>query len=112
MKITSKDPILIHCGSTIAMNKDYWVNWIARSAATDIYFALTQPVTSYLTNTAFGLWMPRCKIYGSPEVGLFSENTLDVKLTLEPSTPQYEADESVTSEGMAPWYFAISGQSA
>lgn len=96
----------------LAMNATYWTNWIARSATTDVYFALTQPVTDYLTGTAVGLWLPRCKIYGSPEVGLFDPDTLDVTLTLEPTTPQYEADESVTSLGMAPWYFAVSGQGA
>ena len=96
----------------VEMNKSWWANWIARSASTDVYLAITQPVTNYLTGTAAGLWMPRCKIYGSPKVELFGEDALTATITLEPTCPAYEADESVTSLGMAPWYFAISGQGA
>lgn len=91
------------------MDKTRWSDY--EGSNTDKYIALTQPCTA-VTGTAFGLWLPRCRIYGSPTTNPYEdENFMRVQVTYEPTSPEYGSDTTTDSRGMAPWYFAISGYS-
>jgi hypothetical protein len=104
----------IYTGSKITievlMDKTYWADWVAGTA--ERYLAILQPTLSDSADaphytSSMGLWMPRCRIYGSPTVALEGDDVLRATVTLEPTTPAYGADESITSTGMAPWYYTI-----
>ncbi len=89
------------------MDKTKWSDY--EGSNTEKYIAIVQPSTS-VAATAFGLWMPKCRIYGAPTTELYSEDTLKVTVTYEPTVSEYGSDTGADSRGMAPWYFAISGE--
>ena len=89
------------------MDKARWTDY--EGSNTPKYIAIVQPSTS-TSNTAFGLWLPKCRIIGSPTTDPYAdENFSRAKATYEPTTPEYGSDTSTDSRGMAPWYFGISG---
>ena len=110
----------VYTGSKITLqlqvDKTYWTNYIAQTDDEAYYVSVKQPLAydnaASVGGTAVGLWLPKCRIYGTPTTKLFSDTHMSVTVTFEPTTPAYEADEAVTSEGMAPWYFSVIGEGA
>ncbi|MCP4569158.1 MAG: hypothetical protein GY841_16410 [FCB group bacterium] len=88
--------------------KDFWTDFEGSNPAK--YISLVQQTTN-VSNTAFGLWMPQCRIVGSPTTDPYAdENYMRVKVTFEPTTADYGSDTSTDYAGAAPWMLAISGE--
>ena len=93
----------------LLMDKQYWTDFEGDNPAK--YISLVQQTTS-VSNTAFGLWMPQCRIAGTPTTTPYADSPdfMVVTVTFEPTNAGYGSSTATDYAGAAPWTFAISGE--